>query len=110
DDHHADQHNGGQSQAESPFEVSHLEFLLLNFRADRKQLPAERHISSEKYDSPCTPNFVRKIVRQNEKSWLFRLKGSNGRHLVDMRNRQSSPPLGGQGFERFFGRHLVDML
>ena len=62
------------------------------------------------YDSPCTPNFVRKIVRQNEKSWLFRLKGSNGRHLVDMRNRQSSPPLGGQGFERFFGRHLVDML
>ena len=38
DDHHADQHNGGQSQAESPFEVSHLEFLLLNFRVPGRHI------------------------------------------------------------------------
>ena len=32
-DHHADQHNGSQSQAENPLEVSHLEFLLQNFES-----------------------------------------------------------------------------
>ena len=31
DDHHAEEHDGGQSQAEDPLEVSHLEFLLLKF-------------------------------------------------------------------------------
>ena len=33
DNHHADEHDRRQSQAESPLEVSHLDFLLLNFEA-----------------------------------------------------------------------------
>ena len=33
DDHHTDEHDSGQNQAESPLEVSHLDFLLLNFEA-----------------------------------------------------------------------------
>ena len=31
DDHHANDHDGSQSQAQSPLEVSHLEFLILKF-------------------------------------------------------------------------------
>ena len=33
DNHHGHNHEGGQSQAENPLEVSHLEFLLLKFKA-----------------------------------------------------------------------------
>ena len=63
-----------------------------------------------KYDSPCTPNFIRRMVRQNEKSWLFRLKGSNGRHLVDIQDGRRWQTLKNGEFRRFFGRHLVDIL
>ena len=58
DNHHADQHGGSQKQAESPFEVSHLDFLLLKF-----ELPgAFRHelTSSAKYDDTCMGLEVRK--------------------------------------------------
>ena len=33
DDHHGQNHDESQSQAESPLEVSHLEFLLLKFES-----------------------------------------------------------------------------
>ena len=39
DDHHTDEHDSGQNQAESPLEVSHLDFLLLNFEPEGRITP-----------------------------------------------------------------------
>ncbi|WP_204682469.1 hypothetical protein, partial [Flavonifractor plautii] len=39
DNHHANQHDRRQSQAESPLEVSHLDFLLLNFEPEGRMTP-----------------------------------------------------------------------
>ena len=39
DNHHADEHDRRQSQAESPLEVSHLDFLLLNFEPEGRMTP-----------------------------------------------------------------------
>ena len=39
DNHHADEHDRRQSQAESPLEVSHLDFLLLNFEPEGRTTP-----------------------------------------------------------------------
>ena len=41
DNHHADKHDRRQSQAESPLEVSHLDFLLLNFEPGAAYAPCK---------------------------------------------------------------------
>ena len=43
DNHHADEHDRRQSQAESPLEVSHLDFLLLNFEPEGRITPLASH-------------------------------------------------------------------
>ena len=71
DDHHADEHDRRQSQAESPLEVSHLDFLLLNFEPEGRMTPLASH---EKGGIP--PTCSSKWHKRAAKSGV-------GRHLVD---------------------------
>ena len=116
DDHQTQGHDGGQSQAESPLQVSHSEFLLLRFL-----LPISKSVTffgifshiqrlfggfSDQFSSVShllhAKNFLRKAGEKHKKAALFVPKSAAGSILVSIPGTSNFEPLVPQGFEGHF--------